>query len=284
MRNRWLALAEEPGSLSPPIALTPKARGAESGRNKEVREAWRQVVFHQLRTPAKYALNPKLMALPTAEHLQENFSMAPDGYGLPTLLSDLAGAHPEQFIEIGNRFCGFFPQYTSVRLRPEKALLRALSGGIHREASRVGKGITFQTRSGQTVRAQQASDGAILFLGFLTLAHLPDPPNVLLIEEPENGIYPKRLGEVIKLLKELMNRTEGVRFPQIIMTTQSPYVLSHFRPEEVTFLSRPPEEPDGPVRARPLRDAPNINERLADGFYLGEVWYNISEEELFGEP
>ena len=113
---------------------------------------------------------------------------------------------------------------------------------------------------------------------------MPEPPTLLLIEEPENGIYPKRLAEVIQLLKKLVCRSEGAAFPQVILSTHSPYLLSFFEPEEVTFLSRPPGDPDGPVRARPLRDAPNIHERLAGGeFYLGELWYNLSEEELFGD-
>ena len=120
--------------------------------------------------------------------------------------------------------------------------------------------------------------------GLLALAHLPEPPPLLLLEEPENGIYPKRLGEVITILKDLVHRTEGVRFPQIIMTTHSPFVLSFFEPEEVTFLSRDPNSVGGPVRARPLREAPNIEERLGSDFYLGELWYNWTEEELFGEP
>ena len=132
------------------------------------------------------------------------------------------------------------------------------------------------------VRAEQASNGVILFLGYLALAFLPKPPNLLLIEEPENGIYPKRLEEIITLLKELVERTEGVRFPQIIMTTHSPYLLSYFQPEEVTFLSRPKDDPSGPVRARPLRYAKHIHDRMGGGeFYLGELWYNLSEEELF---
>ena len=67
--------------------------------------------------------------------------------------------------------------------------------------------------------------------------------------------------------------------PQIVFTTHSPYVLSFFQPEEVTFMSR---GDDGAVRARPLREAPNIRERL-EGFYLGELWYNLSEQELFAD-
>ena len=141
-----------------------------------------------------------------------------------------------------------------------------------------------RTRTGQTIRARHASDGAILFLGLLALSHVPNPPNLLLLEEPENGVYPKRLGQVIKLLKGLVGSTSRVRFPQIILTTHSPYVLSFFEPEEVTLLSRSPDGPDAPVRARPLRNAPHIKERMAEeAFYLGELWYNLSEKELFGD-
>ncbi len=148
-----------------------------------------------------------------------------------------------------------------------------------------GIGIHFKTRRGHHVRTQQASDGAILFLAFLALARVPDPPPLLLIEEPENGVYPERLKELAALLKGVAASNDGPKIPQIIMTTHSPYLLSSFKPEEVTFLSRPPGDPDAPVRARPLRDAPRIAERLAGGeFYLGELWYNLSEEELFGEP
>ena len=43
------------------------------------------------------------------------------------------------------------------------------------------------------------------------------------------------------------------------------------------------DRPDAPVRARPLRDAPNIKQRMGNEFYLGELWYNLTEEELFGD-
>ncbi len=229
----------------------------------------------------KYALSARLMAAPAAIDPNRKFRLDPDGFGLSTLLDDILGFDPEIFLAVRKAFCEFFPQFKSLRIESEKALRRHYSpNGIHSADSQIGKGIFIETRGSQTIRAQQASDGAILFLGFLALAHIPDPPNLLLIEEPENGIYPKRLGEVIALLKELVHRTEGVRFPQIIMSTHSPYVLSFFEPEEVTFLSRTSEKPDAPVRARPLRDAPNVRE---GGFYLGELWYNLSEEELFGD-
>ncbi len=238
-----------------------------------------------LRPAHKYALDAKEMSLPAAFDTERRFAMDHSGFGLATLLDDILGHDPELFIQLRYAFHEFFPQFASVGVKTEMAVARSdNANNLPVSAAAQGKGIFFETRSGQTIRARQASDGAILFLGFLALAHLPDPPTLLLIEEPENGIYPKRLGQVITLLKELVYRTEGVRFPQIIMTTHSPYVASFFEPEEVTFMSRRPGEPDGPVRARPMRDAPNIQERLGGEFYLGELWYNLSEEDLFGEP
>jgi len=238
-----------------------------------------------LKPAHKYSLDPKLMAVPAAYDQARKFRLDRDGFGLSTLLDDITGHEPERLIRLREEFCGYFPQFRSFHIELETALKRSYpAGNILGGGTADGKGIYFETRQGDCIKAQQASDGAILFLAFLALAYLPSPPNLLLIEEPENAIYPKRLREVINLLRDLVTRTEGVRFPQIIMSTHSPYVASFFEPEEVTFLSRPPDDPDGPVRARPLRDAPNIKERLADGFYLGELWYNLSEEDLFGEP
>ena len=88
----------------------------------------------------------------------------------------------------------------------------------------------------------------------------------------------KRLDQIIEILKRMVEDQGNRKVPQIIFTTHSPYVLSPFSPEEVTLMSRK----NGSVIARPLRDAPHIKERLGDGeFYLGELWYNLDEEELF---
>jgi predicted ATPase len=195
------------------------------------------------------------------------------------MLDDILGWDPERFIRLRSDFCEFFPEFRSVHVQTETAGQRIYSStGLHQMGSANGKGICLETQDGATIRAEQASDGAVLFLGFLALSYLPDPPQVLLIEEPETGVYPKRLNQIIGLLKRMAQDQSRGRFPQIIFTTHSPYILTPFKPDEVTLMSRR----NGSVIARPLRDAPNIDERLADGeFYLGELWYNLDEEELF---
>jgi predicted ATPase len=228
-----------------------------------------------------YRFDPKVMAVPAAIDPSRKFQMDPDGFGLATLLDDILGYDPEHFLALRREFCEFFPQFRSVRIETEAASSRQFHvTGKHTMGTGTGKAIFLETVHGTTIRAQQASDGAILFLGFLALIYSPQPPKLLLIEEPEKGVYPKRLEEVVSLIRRLQEAPSGRVIPQIIMTTHSPYLLSLFKPEEVTFLTR--QNGTGPVIARPLRDVPHIQERLGnDEFYLGELWYN--EDELFAD-
>lgn len=230
-----------------------------------------------------YRFDPKLMAIPAAIDPARKFRMDPDGFGLATLLDDILGYDANRFLALRSDFCEFFPQFRGVRIETEEAWQRHFDAtGGHRTSIGNGKGILFETTRGGTIRAQQASDGAILFLGLLALIHSPQPPKLLLIEEPENGVYPKRLEQVIGLIRRLQESPLGRAVPQIVMTTHSPYLLSLFSPDEVTLMTRQRET--GLVQARPLRDAPHIRERLGNGeFHLGELWYNLSEDELFAD-
>jgi len=230
-----------------------------------------------------YHLEPKIMAVPAAIDPARKFRLDEDGFGLSTILDDILGHDPLLFLNNEKEFSEFFPQFKKLRVETETVATRqSRETGFHRMGQAPGrKGIYFETVHGRKIRAQQASDGAILFLGLLALMRAPNPPKLLLIEEPEKGIYPKRLSEVIALLRRLEADSVNRPVPQIILTTHSPYLLSSFRPEEVTLLRR--EGGTGPVKAYPLRDAPHIEERMGeDEFYLGELWYNLSEEELLG--
>jgi hypothetical protein len=228
-----------------------------------------------------YQLDPRMMATPAAIDSTRKFRMDSDGFGLATLLDDLLGFAPEKYIELRERFCEYFHQFKSVRVEVQSATQRHYHDGQFSSTGKgTGKGILFETHSGRTIRAQQVSDGAILFLGFLTLTMLPEPPKLILIEEPENGVFPKRLEEIVRILREIVAGTPEESRPQLILSTHSPYLLSFFHPDEVTLMSRRSDS----VVARPLREAPDIKERMGDDeFYLGELWYNLSEEELFGD-
>ena len=238
-----------------------------------------QALSRTLQKVVPYAFNPQRMRASSALDPEQKFAMSPDGSGLSALLDSILAHDAEQFSELGRRFCERFPQFTSVSLEGSKPFRNLVST---RRANPPRKTILFETSRGLRLSASQVSDGAIFFLGLLALAHVPNPPKLLLIEEPDACIAPKRLAEMVQLIRDLVEREAGPAFPQIILTTRSPYLLSAFAPEEVTCMIRDSDDPGKGVRARPLSTAKNLKS-YGKEFYLGELWYNLEEEELFGE-
>lgn len=137
--------------------------------------------------------------------------------------------------------------------------------------------IDFVIEQGLRIPAASASAGVRLILFFVALAHHPKPPKLILLEEPENGVHPKRLGEIIGLLREITEGKHGQHAAQVILTTHSPYLLDHIDVErdQVLVFRR---NDDGSRTAEPA-DQERLKNFL-DEFMLGEVWYNESEEGL----
>jgi predicted ATPase len=72
--------------------------------------------------------------------------------------------------------------------------------------------------------ADELSEGALYFIAILAIIHQPNPPKVLLLEEPEKGIHPRRIQETITYLQELCSSKDI----QVIITTHSPIVVDQF--------------------------------------------------------
>ena len=124
--------------------------------------------------------------------------------------------------------------------------------------------------------SRRASEGALLLTAFLTLAH-GDTPDVLLIEEPENGLHPSRLKMVIDLLRQVSTGEVGNRPRQVIVTTHNPLLLNYVRPEEVRVVQRDLETG---TQVRPMTEATDLP-KLLEEFAVGELWYMLGEDGLF---
>lgn len=126
-----------------------------------------------------------------------------------------------------------------------------------------------------TIPASLVSDGALLLTAYLALAY-GDTPEILLIEEPENGLHPSRLRMIIDLLRKMTTGEVGNRKRQVIITTHSPLLLNYCQPEEVRIVTR---DAEGATQVTPLTAVPDIR-RLLEEFGLGELWYLLGEEAL----
>lgn len=141
--------------------------------------------------------------------------------------------------------------------------------------------IFFEIDEGFVMPASFASVGVRLLLFIVVLVHLPQPPRIILLEEPENGVHPRRLEEIMHMLHQATVGAYGGRPSQVILTTHSPYLLDHvdLDRDQVLVFSR---ELDGSRTARPV-DAERMKTFL-DEFMLGEVWFNQSEAGLVAKP
>lgn len=125
------------------------------------------------------------------------------------------------------------------------------------------------------IPAELVSDGALLVTAYLALAY-GDTPEILLIEEPENGLHPSRLGLIVGLLRQLTSGELGSHKRQIILATQSPLFLNLCQPDEVRIVTR---DAEGATQVTPLSATPNLPSLLSE-FGIGELWYLLGEEGL----
>ena len=227
--------------------------------------------------PVSYARwDPKNLALPVALNADRGGRIEASGFGLATALDAVKDDDFRRYAALEDRFRAIFPHVNAVKLRTHAAYDAPVDPPdmtLQLKPAQ-GKAIEFAVGDdGRTLPASQASDGMLYVLGYLALLHAPDPPKVLLIEEPENGIHPHRLTELLAILRDLVGENPGT---QVLMTTHSPYAVSEFAPEEVTLCRR---GPDGMTRVRRLSEYEAVREQI-DFFTLGEIWASEEDQAL----
>ena len=126
--------------------------------------------------------------------------------------------------------------------------------------------------SEELFKAHHLSDGSIRFIALATLLLQPDPPKTLIIDEPELGLHPSALSKLIGMIKSTAERDV-----QIILSTQSPALISQFQPEDIIVVERKSLR-NGKEESlfRRLKTS-ELNQWL-DDFSLGELW----EKNTFG--
>ncbi len=83
------------------------------------------------------------------------------------------------------------------------------------------------------------SDGTLRVLGLLTLLNDPKHRGLVCFEEPENGIHPGRLKELVSRLRDLVtnpvSKDPGRQTSQVLVNSHSPVVLSCLKETEMLF-------------------------------------------------
>ncbi|MBL8203939.1 MAG: AAA family ATPase [Blastocatellia bacterium] len=106
----------------------------------------------------------------------------------------------------------------------------------------------------------QLSDGTLRLICLTTLLLQPNPPKLIIIDEPELGLHPAAIGLLVEMIRSVATKS------QVIISTQSVSMVSQLFPEEVIVVD---QEKDASMFKR-------LNSKELEGwmedYSLGEIW------------
>ncbi len=170
------------------------------------------------------------------------------GHGLAGIFFAIRNRNDETFASIVVDVRRHFPTIKNLRVKA------VTSSEVVLEAELIG---------GTRIESKRFSEGLLYYLAFAALRHL-DPVSLLLVEEPENGLHPARIAEVVRILRAIVEESGT----QVVLATHSPLVVNELRPEEVSVVTRSAVEG---TRVKRIQDTPDFEERFKV-YALGELW------------
>lgn len=107
------------------------------------------------------------------------------------------------------------------------------------------------------------SDGTLRILAYITALY--SGSKLVALEEPENSIHQHLLETIVDLARKSPT--------QVIMTTHSPYLLDHVKPEEIYVVNKKGNETEV-KRLSSTEQIKAVKAFLEEGGTLGEAWYS----------
>ncbi|NEQ39048.1 MAG: AAA family ATPase [Okeania sp. SIO3I5] len=205
-----------------------------------------------------------------------------DGSGLAPNLDYLRNEAPDKFQSLQEMLQQVVPGVKRLGIRRAKVVVdrqrlievdgKSISYQESQEMS--GQEIVFDMKSGDRIPAHAISEGTILALGLLTVLMNPNPPNLVLLDDVEQGLHPQAQLELMSVLKQIIAANPNL---QIIFSTHSPYIVDELTPSQVHVLTN---NNSGFTHCKRLDEHPDLEwakQTLTTGEFWdaeGEDWFN----------
>jgi predicted ATPase len=237
------------------VRWTPKSDGSiEQGKQADGVES---LSLPEIANVKIYALDAQRICQQAP--VRSDLALKDDGFGLVAVLDRLRDRVGERWEALEEELPKWFPEFDRVLLDSPKEGQKVFS--LRRKTD------------GAEIPGNLLSQGTLIALAILTIAHLPDAPMLVGFEEPDRGLHPRMLQQVQQAIYYRLAYPEQFgesRKPvQVIATTHSPYLLDLFEADEVVVC----EKLDDNFRFTRLSDMPNVSDIL-EGASLGDVWYS----------
>ncbi|MGB0564622.1 MAG: AAA family ATPase [Spirulinaceae cyanobacterium] len=203
-----------------------------------------------------------------------------NGNGLASILDFTRDEDYDAFKEIERMLKSVVPEVKKLgirRAKVEKHRQRSiqLDDGTkvpyQEQQELIGKEVVLDMKSGDRIPGHALSEGTILTLGLLTVLMSPQRPNLILLDDIQQGLHPKAQLELMTVIKEIIQENPEL---QIIFTTHSPYILDELKPSQVHVLNT---DEKGYTLSKRLDEHPDI-EWAMKTLTTGEMWDAEGEE------
>jgi len=196
-----------------------------------------------------------------------------DGSGLAPTLDYLRNEAPDNFQSLQKMLQRIVPGVQKVGIRRAKVMINrqrlievdGKSIAYEESQENAGQEVVLDMNTGERVPAHAISEGTMLTLGLLTVLMNPKQPNLVLLDDIEQGLHPKAQRELITVFKEIIQANQNL---QIIFSTHSPYIVDALIPSQVHVLSN---TNSGFTRSKRLDEHPDV-EWAKQTLTTGEFW------------
>ncbi|UHG91823.1 AAA family ATPase [Spirosoma oryzicola] len=182
-----------------------------------------------------YKPDPNKLNKPAPVGLGDD-SVAADASNLIAFFDRIRDEYPESFAQIKADLAKCVPEFTEINFQNVPSTDELVKQFGDKTFKRIG----LTNGKQKTIYwADELSEGTLYFIALLCIINQPNPPKLLLLEEPEKGIHPRRIEEVINFIFGLADEKDV----QVIMTTHSPAVVDMFKdmPESVFIFDKDDE-------------------------------------------
>ena len=219
-------------------------------------------ILSQVKDPERYPALARLQDAYSNIRLFRNWSFGPGA----VLRREQSTHGRSDFLEDGGDNLALV--LSKIRSKVKKELSRSLKklyAGIEDVAFGIDGGsvqMFVEETGGRQIPATRLSDGTLRYLCLLAILLHPEPPSLVVIEEPELGLHP----DIVPHLAELM--TAAAERTQLVVTTHSRMLVDSLsdQPESVVVCSKE----NGETRMERL-DPADLAEWLQK-YSLGELW------------
>ncbi len=153
--------------------------------------------------------------------INDNDVLRTDGRNLPAFLYYLQEEHPKLFTRLEKTIKSIAPYIDSLILEPKKLNKNEI------ELRWIDKG-----DPNSSFNAYQFSDGTLRFIALATVLMQPNPPAVIVIDEPELGLHPQAISKLAALIEMASCKT------QLIISTQSVNLVDCFKTSDIVTVDR----------------------------------------------